>query len=363
VRALAFYLPQFHPIPENDRWWGRGFTEWRSVVRARPLFPGHYQPHLPADLGFYDLRVPEARDAQAELAREAGLDGFCYFHYWFDGRRLLGRPFDEVLATREPDFPFCLCWANEDWTRTWDGGLTGDVLVRQTYSRSDDLAHIRWLAEAFTDSRYVRVDGKPLFVVYRAAQLPEPARTTDIWREEASRLGIGDLYLARVESFWDERDDPRALGFDTAIEFQPDGENLPPPLRSGRAWRLLGQVGLASPAYGERLVMSYPELAATALRKPISDYPRFPCVTPRWDNSPRRPDGGGWIFTGSTPEVYERWLREVVARARRTSTELVFVNAWNEWAEGNHLEPCQDWGRSYLEATRRALASALDGTS
>jgi glycosyl transferase family WbsX len=357
MRALAFYLPQFHPIPENDEWWGRGFTEWANVVAARPMFPGHEQPRLPADLGFYDLRVPETRLAQAELARAAGLHGFCYFHYWFEGRRLLGRPFDDVLASRQPDFPICLCWANEDWTRTWDGGLTGEVLVRQGYSPDDDLAHIRWLAPAFSDPRYVRVDGRPLFLVYRAAQLPEPERTTETWRTEAVRLGLGDLYLARIESFWDERDDPRTRGFDAAVEFQPDGENLPRPLRRGAPWGILRAGGLARRVYGDRLVMRYQDLVDAALAKPAPSYRRYRCVTPSWDNSPRRPERGGWVFTGSTPELYERWLRETVADAGRRGDELVFINAWNEWAEGNHLEPSRTWGISYLEATRRALAT------
>jgi hypothetical protein len=357
MRALAFYLPQFHPIPENDAWWGTGFTEWNKVVRARPQFAGHDQPRLPTDLGFYDLRVPETRQAQAVLAQTAGLDGFCYYHYWFEGRRLLERPLDEVLSSGAPDFPFCLCWANEDWTRTWDGGLTGEVLMRQGYSAEDDLAHIRWLAEVFADRRYVRIDGRPLFIVYRASQLPDPRRTADTWREEAARLGIGDLFLARVESFWNERDDPRSIGFDAAVEFQPDGENLPDPLRAGRGWRMLRRLGLAERAYGERLIMSYADLAATALARPPADYVRFPCVTPGWDNSPRRPDGGGWVFTGSTPDLFEAWLREVVARAKARETELLFLNAWNEWAEGNYLEPGSGTGRRYLDAVANVLAS------
>src|SRR5438034_205774 len=194
VRPVAFYLPQFHPIPENDAWWGRGFTEWRNVVRARPLFRGHYQPHVPADLGFCDLRVPETREAQAALARDHGIYGFCYHHYWFNGRQLLSRPFQEVLESGRPDLPFCLCWANEPWTRAWDGN-SGEVLVPQEYSDADDRNHIRWLLNAFADPRYIRVEGKPLFLVYQASRLPDLSRTTETWREEAIRAGVGDLYL------------------------------------------------------------------------------------------------------------------------------------------------------------------------
>ncbi len=226
-RVLAFYLPQFHPIPENDEWWGAGFTEWRNVVRARPLFRGHHQPHLPGELGFYDLRVPEVRQAQADLARAFGVDGFVYYHYWFGGRRLLERPFQEVLERGEPDLPFALCWANENWTRAWDGG--GDqVLVRQHHGEEEDLRHLRALAPALADSRYVRIDGRPLLLVYRATLLPDPKRTTDTWRAEAARLGLGELHLARVESFAPERGDPRSLGFDSAVEFQPDRLARPP---------------------------------------------------------------------------------------------------------------------------------------
>lgn len=357
IRLLAFYLPQYHPIPENDQWWGPGFTEWTNVVKARPLFRGHAQPHLPADLGFYDLRLPEARQAQADLAREYGIAGFCYYHYWFQGRRLLQRPFDEVLASGEPDFPFCLCWANEEWTRAWDG-RSGSVIVEQHYSEDDDRQHMRWLARAFADPRYIRVDGKPFFAVYRASRLPDIRRTTAIWRAEARALGIGELYLCRVESFSSERADPTTLGFDAAIEFQPDWLALGqmPMLRRDRPRRLLWKLGLTRSGYQRHQVYRYADVVEQMLRKPAASYTRFPCVTPAWDNSARREVGGG-ILKGSTPELYERWLRAVLERFEPPSPQenVVFVNAWNEWGEGNHLEPCQQWGRAYLEATRRAL--------
>lgn len=340
MRALAFMLPQFYPTPYNDVFWGRGFTEWTNVTRARPLFDGHQQPHLPADLGFYDLRVPETRIAQAALARRFGLHGFVYYHYWFHGRRLLERPLDDLLSSGTPDFPFCLCWANEHWTRRWDG-LDAEVLVSQQYSRADDRTHIRWLARVFSDPRYIRIDDRPLFLVYRASHLPDVVSTTALWREEARRLGLGELYLCRVESFPAEKGDPRPLGFDAAVEFQPDWEHLGP-----------------SRVVAGHRVVDYREMVTRMLARQAVPYPRFPTVTPSWDNSARRRDGAVVLDAASPPE-YEQWLSRVVSRFLPFSAEenFVFINAWNEWAEGNHLEPCQRWGQGYLEATARALRS------
>lgn len=350
VRPIAFYLPQYHPIPENDAWWGKGFTEWTNVARARPLFPGHYQPHLPADLGFYDLRLPEARQAQADLARAYGIHGFCYYHYWFNGKRLLERPFDEVLASGKPDFPFCLCWANGNWNRAWDGQAT-QLLIGQNYSPEDDRAHARWLARAFRDDRYIRVAGKPIFLVYEAASLPNPRTTTAIWREEALKQGVGDLFLCKVESFQDDRSDPAQGGFDASVEFQPDTAVLLT-LAERAYWRLARRLHLLHSA----LICNYAGWVRRALRQPRRPYRRFPCVTPAWDNSPRR-KSGAFMLHGSTPDLYSRWLQSAVDRSIPANPDenLVFINAWNEWAEGNHLEPCQKWGRGYLEATRRAI--------
>ena len=362
LRLLAFYLPQFHPIPENDRWWGQGFTEWTNVAKARPLFRSHHQPHLPADLGFYDLRVPEVRQAQADMARQYGISGFCYYHYWFHGRRLLNRPFDEVLTSGRPDFPFCLCWANENWTRSWDG-KDREVLLAQHHSAEDDRAHIEYLLQAFQDMRYVRIDGRPLFLVYRTELLPDPARTAEIWRQGAHAAGIGDLYLARVESLGSDTD-PRAIGFDAAVEFAPDWRRLPTPMfRRGRwdplarVWHRLHRRGLVPKVHSNHLLYSYEALLGRMLDKPQAPYKRFRCVTPRWDNSARRETNAA-IFYGSTPKLYGRWLRAAIRNTLDTfegDERIVFVNAWNEWAEGNHLEPDQLWGRSYLEATAEAV--------
>ncbi len=356
MRALAFYLPQFHPIPENDEWWGKGFTEWTNVTRARPLFRGHYQPQLPADLGFYDLRVPEVREKQAAMAQAAGIEGFCYYHYWFNGRRLLERPFREVLASGEPDFPFALCWANENWTRTWDG-LHEEVLLAQQYSPEDDLAHIRALAPAFADPRYIRVDGRPLFLVYKAEHLPDPKRTADTWRSEAARLGVGDLYLCRTELVTTRRR-PEDFGFDAAVAFQPDVTNMPRTRYEAWPRRIVRKIFRNHSQFRLHQVPPYKLLVTEALERLLDEAPyrRFPCVTPSWDNSARR-DEQAWIFRDATPAAYEAWLREVLThRAPKSEEEdLIFLNAWNEWAEGNHLEPCQRFGRAWLDATARAL--------
>ncbi|MBI4623789.1 MAG: glycoside hydrolase family 99-like domain-containing protein [Verrucomicrobia bacterium] len=370
IRAIAFYLPQFHPVPENDAWWGKGFTEWTNVTKAEPLFHGHYQPHLPGELGFYDLRLSETRAAQAELAREHGLHGFCYYHYWFNGRRVLGRPFDEVLTAGQPDFPFCLCWANENWTRRWDG-QEREVLLAQNYSHEDDIAHIRWLARAFRDPRYIRVDGKPLFLVYRLFWLPDPSRTIATWRDEAQKLGLGELFLCNVEGTDRDRGLAPQHGLDAAVEFAPDWAALPTPIlppdlqwlgrrlanRPRIRHRAEGLRLLSPPKYADSTVFAYANLAHAMLAKPEPSYRRFPCVTPSWDNSPRR-RAGALIMAGSTPELYAAWLQEVLRRAqsRQGANPIVFINAWNEWAEGSHLEPCQKWGRAYLERTRDALS-------
>jgi hypothetical protein len=356
VRALAFYLPQFHPIPENDQWWGAGFTEWTNVTRARPLVRGHAQPRLPANLGFYDLRVPDVRAAQAALAATYGIDGFCYYHYWFGGRRLLERPFEDVLRSGEPDFPFCLCWANENWTSVWNGG-DRQVLVHQRYSPADDLAHIRWLSRAFADSRYMKVDGRPLFLVYRPTDLPDPQRTADAWRAEAVRLGVGEPYLCAVQAFAADRVDPRMLGFDAAVRFAPDWIALGPSARSGVVWRAARKAFHPQSPYRRHRFCDYESAAQGWLDNAKSGYPQFPCVAPGFDNSPRRPVHDATVLLDSTPERYERWVRAVLDRFDPPGfdEDLLFVNSWNEWAEGSQLEPCQHWGLGYLEAHARAM--------
>jgi lipopolysaccharide biosynthesis protein len=350
VRLIAFYLPQYHPIPENDAWWGKGFTEWTNVSKAQPLFPGHYQPHVPGDLGYYDLRDSSIRQAQADLAQTFGIFGFCYYHYWFNSKHLLEQPFAEILSSGKPELPFCLCWANENWTRAWDGQST-QILIEQKYSEDDDRSHIRWLISAFRDKRYIRISGKPVFLVYQVSKIPDPLKTTSIWREEALKSGVGDLFLCKVESFQDARQDPAISGFDAAVEFQPDTAALLSPLEKVY-WQFAQRFQIRHGA----LICDYKTWAKRAMQRRKRGYKCFPCITPSWDNSPRR-KSGAFILGNSTPDAYEFWLESVVRRFKPNNSEenLIFVNAWNEWAEGNHLEPDQKWGRDYLEATRRAV--------
>jgi 2-polyprenyl-3-methyl-5-hydroxy-6-metoxy-1,4-benzoquinol methylase len=340
-RALAFYLPQFHPIPENDEWWGKGFTEWNNVTRAQPLFPGHYQPHVPGELGYYDLRLPEVRQAQADLARSHGIYGFVYYHYWFHGKRLLERPFDEVLSSGAPDFPFALCWANEEWTRNWDA-RTGRVLMPQEFSDQDDLDHIGWLLTAFADDRYIKIDGRPLMLIYRPARLPDIRRTADIWRTEAQRAGFPDLYLCWVEAWGAPTGGPEAFGLDATVGFMPT----------------LDQEVFATVdgVQGHRL-LDYEASARQMLDRPRPSWKRFPSVMVGWDNTARRRQGAT-LFTGATPEAYGRWLQETVESVAdvRPEENYLFLLAWNEWAEGNHLEPDQHFGRAFLETTQAVLS-------
>jgi len=359
MKTIAFYLPQFHPIPENDEWWGKGFTDWINVAKAKPQFKGHYQPHLPADLGFYDLRLGESLEAQADLAQEYGIHGFCFYHYWFNGRRLLERPVDELILSGRPNIPFCLCWANENWTRRWDG-KEDEILLQQVYSTADDENHIRHLMAAFADPRYIRVDGKPMFLTYRANRLPDPRRTTEIWRREAESAGLSGLYLVRVESFPDETDDPRALGFDAALEFQPRGALLRGKRLIRGKWWQRHRLRNVESAFIDNQLFEYDSLVEASTAMVLPTYPFIRGVCPGFDNTPRRQKGAA-ILKDATPESYRRWLSFVVHQARSRGAdqgpvgEYVFINAWNEWAEGNHLEPCQKWQRAYLESTREAL--------
>jgi lipopolysaccharide biosynthesis protein len=356
MKAIAIHLPQFHPFPENDSWWGKGFTEWSNVAKATPRFKGHYQPHIPADLGFYDLRLEEARVAQAELARSHGIHGFCYYHYWFNGKRLLNRPLDDMLKTKTPDFPFMLCWANENWTRRWDG-LDHEILMKQDYSEQDDEDHIRFLCQHFfSDQRYIRVNGKPFFVVYRPELIPHISRTIEIWRSAALKLGIGEIYIGYMHQQWTDPNMEK-VGFDCSIEFQPDIGDASPQLGPSLLDRGLNKLGIYKSITLTNTFYSYEQYAQKMMeRKLVSN--RYPGITPMWDNSARRLTGAT-IFKDSKPEMYKRWLHHIVGEYKKSPAEnkFIFINAWNEWAEGNHLEPCQRWGLEYLKATKEVMGN------
>jgi len=352
TRLIALYLPQFHPIPENDKWWGEGFSEWRNVAKGEPLFEGHYQPHLPADLGFYDLRLTETRQQQAKLASAYGIHGFCYYHYWFNGKLLLELPFNEVLNAGQPDFPFCLCWANDPWSRRWDG-RTEDLLQDQTYSSEDDVAHIRWLLPALSDPRAIKIEGKPIFLVYRGKHLPNPARTTEIWRREVERAGLGEIYLIAVESAWDLGWDATRVGFDAKLLFQPQFGKL-----------ITSVPRIPIPGKEPLQVYNYSDAwSVLGNLEPVS-YRRYETVFPSWDNSPRVGDKAV-IMHNATPAAYGEQLRRAIAKVQSEPKDhrIVFINAWNEWAEGCHLEPDTRHGLAYLEATKTALQQRVDARS
>ena len=346
VRAIAIYLPQFHRVNENDEWWGEGFTEWTNVRRGRPMFKGHHQPHVPhVDIGYYDLDDESVLERQATMARRHGIDGFCFYHYWFDGRRILEKPVERLLASGRPDFPFCVCWANENWTRTWDG-LEKHVLLAQRHSLESDERFLRDLLPTLRDPRYIHVEGRPLVAVYRPGLLDEPAATADRWRRIAEAEGLPGLYLACFHSF--DRTDPRAYGFDAAIQFPP----LQTPTTSMAD---TGLEGVDKKFRGG--VLDYREAMWHALARPAEPYPLFRGLMPSWDNTARRMERAT-VWTNSSPELYGRWLRGTIERMQREQPperQLVFINAWNEWAEGAHLEPDTRNGYRYLEETAAAL--------
>lgn len=378
ARVIAFYLPQYHPIPENDEWWGKGFTEWTNVAKARPLFRGHYQPHLPADLGFYDLRMPEVRAAQARLAREAGVEGFCYWHYWFGGgKRLLERPFQEVVASGQPDFPFCLGWANHDWSnKTWtrQSALSKErILMEQTYSEEDYVRHFHALLDAFRDKRYLTVDGKPLFMVFEPLLLPDAAKFISIWRELARKNGLAGIHFVGTRSNVSYRDaegkpqfpkldEARRLyqgildmGFDavnsrgiTRAEVAVKGR-MAQFLR--RTWNRYFDVAWIDRYRYDKIIRQL--FVAEDRWEKV-----YPTLVPNWDRSPRCGRKAA-IYTNCTPQHFERAVGMAMDLIREKPFEhrILFVQSWNEWGEGNHLEPDLKYGHGYLEALARQVLS------
>jgi lipopolysaccharide biosynthesis protein len=371
MKLIAYYLPQYYPIPENDEWWGKGFTEWTNVTKAKPLFEGHYQPRFPRDLGYYDLRVSETRILQAELAREHGIYGFCYYHYWFgNGKKLLERPAQEVLKSKEPDFPFCFCWANETWKGIWFG-KSGSTLVEQTYPGIQDYkAHFDYLLPFFQDDRYIKVDGKPLFVIYIAQNLPNVKQFTDLFREWAHQAGLKGMYLLTAR--WDRNWNPIENGLDAVIDpsfFEARYGKALPPLKLSIQERLLRKLKIITKPVFEwdvekrdkPLIFEYAEAIKFLISNEKYEFDCYPCVIPDWDNSARA-GNKSLIFKNSTPELWEKHLIEAMQKVKHLPEEkqFIFVKSWNEWAEGNYLEPDQKWGRAYLEVVKKLLSKKFD---
>ena len=353
VRLIAFYLPQFHPVEENSAWWGKGFTEWTNVTKAKPLFSGHYQPHLPADLGFYDLRIDDVRREQIQLAKEYGIDGFCYHFYWFSGRRILERPLENMLADPQSDLPFCLCWANENWTRKWDG-QNQEVLLEQKYLPDDDERCVRDMLPYLKDKRYIKFNNRVLIIVYNPGHLENPVRTAKKWRKICEDEGLGNPYLVVAQTF--NNKEHAKFGFDASVEFPPHNLSLP---------TISDELAATEDMSG--FVFNYPDVAEEVLKS--SYYPGhnygFRTVVPSWDNTSRVGSRAG-VLLNATPENYAVWLSRAITKTRdetKVGDRLVFINAWNEWAEGCHLEPDRKHGHQFLNATRCAKKGLVDSSA
>lgn len=360
VKKLAFYLPQFHPIPENDEWWGEGFTEWNNVTRAKPLFPGHWQPRRPGPMGFYDLRVPATMNKQFALARRYGIDGFCFYYYWFNGKKLLEKPLEMLMAGETDPFPFCICWVNESWTRSWDG-MSGEILIESNQTLEGTKAFIRDLEPVLKNKNYIRVDGRPLILVYCAQKLDCPLESVEDWRSFARESGIGELQICAVQSFG--FDDPTPIGFDAAVEFPP---HCVPHKHEGLTYcrdysdEEKMQLGVASDFSG--IVRDYEYFASCATRRPKEPYVLYKGCMLAWDNTARR-NLSSCIFDRFSVAAYRKWLSTCIDYCQRDELNpyrdsFVFINAWNEWAEGSTLEPDSHFGYSLLNATRDAAKQA-----
>jgi lipopolysaccharide biosynthesis protein len=346
IKLIAFYLPQFHPIPENDLWWGKGFTEWTNVSKAVPQFLGHYQPHLPGELGFYDLRVPEVQRRQVELAKQYGIYGFCFHYYWFNGKRLLEKPLERFINDPQINFPFCICWANENWSRRWDGS-SDEILIAQEHSFEYDKKFIYDFVKLASNPRYIHIGERPLLIIYKPDILKDSTNTFDYWRQYSIEQGIGNPYIIAAQTFCYE--DPRMEGFDGAVEFPPhNGTTFP---------EITNTLSLLNQEYHGR-VFRYEDYANAAINRMTGKpYKWFNTIFPGWDNEPRRP-GSGLTFEGSTPDIYGKWLEAACQFTLENQTkeeQIVFINAWNEWAEGAYLEPDRRFGYAYLQKTYDVL--------
>lgn len=345
-KTIAFYLPQFYPTPENDEWWGKGFTEWTNVAKAQPLYPGHYQPRVPADLGFYDLRMPSVREEQAELAKRAGIHGFCYWHYWFAGKRLLDTVFSEVVSSGKPDFPFCLCWANHSWfKKTWSANQPNTLLIEQTYPGIDDyINHFNEMLPAFKDDRYIKVNGKLLFGVYEPTRIPDTQLFFDTWNNLAKENGLnGFCFFGFVQGRGKELDTIK-LGYDKVVYdcLMDVYSDMP-----GESRLSLAFARLKRKLHGYPITVKYQNYADYACRFYTGHPEWIPCIDPDFDHSPR--SGARWlIMHGSTPNIWGKLYKSIAKLTEQRDDSLLFIKSWNEWGEGNYLEPDMKWGRDYL---------------
>lgn len=375
AKIIALYLPQFHPIPENDEWWGPGFTEWTNVAKARPLFKGHLQPRIPADLGFYDLRLPETRDAQAQLAKEAGISAFCYYHYWFAGHQLLERPFNEVVASGKPDFPFCICWANHTWSSaTWTvSGKKSSILIEQTYPGTEDhISHFQSLLPAFKDKRYYTIDGRLVFVIYEPFAFPNVTEYMELWNKLAKKEGLpGFYFIAMVPATltYNPRTRKRQmpnlnssaelynyaleLGFDAVNSFgKRRGEMMSEGTIASITKRILGLLHINTRA----ATYDYSSTVARYFASEDAWENVYPTILPQWDRTPRNGSREG-IYVNSTPEAFERHIRHALSiiQHKKKEHQILFLKSWNEWGEGNYVEPDIVYGHGYLEAIKNCL--------
>ena len=378
ARVIAFYLPQFHPIPENDQWWGKGFTEWTNVAKAKPLFRGHYQPRIPADLGFYDLRLPEVREQQAQMAREAGIEGFCYWHYWFShDKKLLERPFQEVLQSGKPDFPFCLGWANHNWTnKSWEAGTRQQkemTLMKMVYSEDEYIQHFYDVLPAFKDKRYITVDGKPLFYIWSALALPNPKRFIQLWQQLATENGLKGIYFVGLQfnllesekslkaTFTKNIPNYASHHYAQLLEQGYDAVNSRGYHRADLQCRSIFDIIWRSLSI--RLFKHFPISKCDQRRINKWLYTEedrqenvYPTLMPNWDRTPRSGKKAR-IYTNSTPEVFGEQIDQVLdlIKDKKPEHKIVFLMSWNEWAEGNYIEPDMKYGHGYLNVLKNRL--------
>lgn len=356
IKPIAFYLPQFHPIPENDMWWGKGFTEWTNVTKARALYPGHYQPRLPADLGFYDLRVDESRCAQADMAKAYGIYGFCYWHYWFAGRQILERPLKEVVSQGRPDFPFCLAWANQSWKGSWHGLSSNKVLIEQNYPGPEDHEkHFYELLPIFEDHRYIEVNGKKLFSIFQPLDIPDVGKFIDQWQELAMKNNLKGFHFValHMQANWD----PLEFSFSANVQgITPWVDNLVPVKQHGQLQKFIRQFWVPkSDLMRKPKYVSYTDL--------VEEYPQnklksnhYPIIYCDWDNTPRA-GNDGWLFTDFSVDLFKEMVRKSCIETLNKPPEekFIFIKSWNEWAEGNYMEPDRKYGKKILEGFKSTL--------